>query len=141
MASYRDTKNRLVVLACTEGGLGSLDRGRWSFVDTRQGFPSKIIKSVLPVEQEDGTLHLWAGTFGGLVRLTPSKWTAYTTQSGLSENVVFSIEQTRDGGYWFGTLGGGLARFSQGKWTNEDQILGHPAKAILDLYKTKEGND
>ena len=45
------------------------------------------------------------------------KFTSFTTKEGLSSDFVISIYEESEGSLWIGTLGGGLNRFSDGKFT------------------------
>jgi len=44
------------------------------------------------------------------------QFAAFTTEDGLSSNMVFSIHEDADGVLWIGTSGGGLNRFKDGKF-------------------------
>jgi len=63
---------------------------------------------------------LWVGTSNGLLKydLASGKQEVYTTKNGLLSNIVHSITVGPKGGKWIGTIGGGLSRLSEGKWTS-----------------------
>lgn len=58
---------------------------------------------------------LWIGTAGGLTHLHHGVFTNYTTQAGLSSNVVTAIYPDAEGSVWLGTNGSGLNRMRRGR--------------------------
>jgi ligand-binding sensor domain-containing protein len=74
-----------------------------------------LILSVIPVILSGCTISTHAPQL---------RWTTYTTEDGLASNKVHSIIVGPDGALWFGTIGGGVARFYRESWTtytyNED---------------------
>ena len=58
---------------------------------------------------------LWVGTYNGKCGLL--RRSKFTPVPGLSSKPVTALAQTRDGTVWIGSLGGGLARFQDGKVT------------------------
>jgi len=74
----------------------------------------------------DGTA-LWVGTEGGLACLKDGEWSSWVQRDdqphGLPWNVVSSLDvdpQTRD--VWIGLFGGGLARYSAGRFDHWNQF-------------------
>jgi ligand-binding sensor domain-containing protein/signal transduction histidine kinase len=65
---------------------------------------------------EDHTGQLWAGTRNGLARWNGTDWKIYTTQDGLSENIVRAITEDAEGNLWIGTESGGLNFFKAGRF-------------------------
>jgi ligand-binding sensor domain-containing protein len=85
---------------------------------------------------EDSRGALWMGSDNeGLARYQDGRFTAYTTQDGLSHNAVRAIVEDRDGALWIATRGGGLNRLKDGKFTvyREKDGLGHDAIQALHL--------
>jgi signal transduction histidine kinase/ligand-binding sensor domain-containing protein/CheY-like chemotaxis protein len=146
----------------TGGGLARLsyendsDAGQLRVYDTTSGLPSNRVVSLLETVGEDapgaaGGRTLWVGTHGGLVRLSyendpdAGQWRVYDTTSGLPNNVVLSLLETRraDGGrtLWAGT-NAGLARLStadaagEGQWRIYDTTSGLPNNSVLSLLET-----
>ena len=62
---------------------------------------------------------LWVGTSNGLLKynLSNGQQEVYTTKNGLLSNIVHTITVGPKGDKWIGTIGGGLSRLSEGKWT------------------------
>lgn len=61
---------------------------------------------------------IWAGTWGGGVsRYDGKRWTNLTSKDGLAGNIVFSLAQTPDGVWWFGT-NHGVSRYDGKTWRN-----------------------
>jgi ligand-binding sensor domain-containing protein/signal transduction histidine kinase len=82
---------------------------------------------------------LWAGTEGGLGLLQDQTWQVYTTQDGLTADVVRAIADDFDGALWIGTVGGGLNRFENGQFTSFRRPHGPPSEEISSLYVDSEG--
>lgn len=76
---------------------------------------------------------IWAGTWGGGVsHFDGQKWTNYTTQDGLSGDIVYSVAQDKQNHLWFGT-NGGLTYYDGAKWytfTKNDGLLDNNIYAI-----------
>ncbi|MBW8049363.1 MAG: hypothetical protein FVQ77_03275 [Cytophagales bacterium] len=88
---------------------------------------NKKIFSIL----QDSKGNFWIGTDGsGISRLKPdlltlkqgkldgSKFTHFTTEDGLSHNIITSIFEDRSGIIWIGTEGGGINRFDGKNFTH-----------------------
>jgi signal transduction histidine kinase/ligand-binding sensor domain-containing protein len=74
---------------------------------------------------EDSQGAIWAGSRRtGLLRLQNERFTAYTSQDGLSDNEVMDIFEDREGNLWVGTNTGGLNRLS---------------RKFMTIYSTAEG--
>ncbi|MGD8591648.1 MAG: two-component regulator propeller domain-containing protein [Gammaproteobacteria bacterium] len=84
----------------------------------------------LIVAQDDS---IWAGTWGGGVsHFDGTKWTNYTTDDGLSGNIVYSVAQDKRGHFWFGT-NGGLTYYDGASWytfSKDDGLLDNNIYAI-----------
>lgn len=80
--------------------------------------------------EEDREGALWIGTLGGLTRLKDGKFTVYTAEDGLSDDAILALGATADGTLWVGTRSGGLNRFKDGKFTNEQQLSDNSIHAI-----------
>jgi signal transduction histidine kinase/ligand-binding sensor domain-containing protein len=94
------------------GGLNRYENGRF----TSWGAKDLGADSVRVIEPaKDGGL--WIGTLGGgLVRYRDGRFTRYTTEQGLSQDMVLSLHEDADGTLWIGTFGGGLNRFKDGRF-------------------------
>ena len=69
----------------------------------------------------------WLGTYGdGVIHYNGSTYETYTTEEGLADNEVKSIEIDRNGALWFGTING-VSKFDNGEWTTytmDDSLAG-----------------
>ncbi len=83
---------------------------------------------------------LWTGGMGGAVHwnLKTGGSTIYTAKDGLGNNYVVTMAQTADGAYWFGTLGGGIARFNGVSWQRFTKQTGLPSDYIASLVRTAD---
>ncbi len=82
---------------------------------------------------------LWIGTQGGLARWDEHEWKLYTTNDGLSVNIVRAIADDAEGNLWIGTEGGGLNRLRDGKFGSWQQKDGFPSDNISSLYLDGDG--
>jgi len=111
-------------------GLGTRTRHDLSVVvGGEESYNPNYVFSVL-ADQED---RIWVGTWGGGVsRYVEGKWKNYSTVDGLAGNIVYAINQSHDGVYWFGT-NNGLSRYDGREWTSygvNEGLLGEHVYAI-----------
>lgn len=92
------------------GSLVNVSGSEWVIYDRlNSGLPPGGISSMAAA----GSI-LWIGTGSGLVRYDGSTWTSYNAQnSGLPEDFVLDVEADAKGRVWVGTLGRGVAVFTQ----------------------------
>jgi signal transduction histidine kinase/ligand-binding sensor domain-containing protein/DNA-binding response OmpR family regulator len=145
---YRDHEDRIWI--GTNKGLSLLKDGRFTTYTIQDGLASNAVRRVL--EDRDG--NLWVGTIaGGLSRSEPGAFdasgasdarlrakvparpafTTFTTKDGLSNNDVPSIAEDTEGSLWFGTIGGGLNRFRDGKffvYTTREGLFGDVVNSV-----------
>ena len=121
------------------GGVARLRSGHVTTFTTADGLPSNTVRDLL----EDRAGGLWVGTDQGVARLEPAtaldqttngvprprRFTAYTTRDGLSDNVVRSLLEDREGNVWVGTNTGGLNRLKRKQVTAFGRPDGLPATA------------
>jgi len=86
----------------------------------RHGRPESFNNARLPNShilslRSDGP-NLWIGTTGGLSLLRDDSITTYTRKDGLPSNGIKAIQRERDDILWLATQGGGLVRFSRGRF-------------------------
>ena len=113
----RNVHGRRTVWVATDEGLCWLEDGRWQRLAMRNGLPNQVVRSLLIAGAPGEGPTVFAGTFGGLLRLRGGTWTTLDVRTGLPDNVVFAFcEARRQPALWIGTLGGGVARFAQGRW-------------------------
>ncbi|HME05405.1 MAG TPA: HD domain-containing phosphohydrolase, partial [Bryobacteraceae bacterium] len=99
-----DSKNR--IWAATEHGLFVADLNTLQF---RPAEPVPRIQFWAAIEGANGDI--WAGSAGGLFRLSGGNWSHITRSDGLSHEVVLSLAAAKNGDVWVGyRYGGGLDR-------------------------------
>jgi PAS domain S-box-containing protein len=94
------------------GGLCRLSNGTFTRYTTREGLPGNAVLSIAG-KAGDG---VWVGTYNGLAHIRADVVTTYTIRNGLPRNDIRGLLVDRQGNVWIGTDGGGLCRFSNGKF-------------------------
>ena len=85
---------------------------------TKGGLPNDHIFSI----RAEGN-RLWVGTEGGLALLENGQWKSWTEKDGLPWNVVTGIAvDPNTGDVWLALFGGGLSRFSAGRFDHFNQM-------------------
>ncbi len=98
------------------GGEGGYSRLQFPAGDSKVG-QQRVNSSSVTSFFEDREGNLWIGTNGrGVKRLADGKMRTFGLPEGLPNEIVWSIQQGRNGDIWVGT-GGGLARYHDGKFT------------------------
>ncbi|MFL6446493.1 MAG: two-component regulator propeller domain-containing protein [Bryobacteraceae bacterium] len=115
--------------------LGSLHQEVWR---TDEGLPQNTVPAI--VQSQDG--YLWAGTELGLVRFDGLHFTVFDTSNTpeLKANVIDALMQDRRGALWIGTVGGGLTRFADGKFTTFTTRDGLSNDSISSLLEDPSGD-
>lgn len=91
---------------------------QWEVFYEKDGLPNHHIFAL----KADGK-DLWVGTENGLALYRGGKWRAWTEKEGLPWRVVSSIAiSPSTGDKWIGLFGGGLARFSGGRFDHFNQF-------------------
>jgi ligand-binding sensor domain-containing protein/signal transduction histidine kinase len=88
---------------------------------------------------QDRVGEIWIGTEGGLGRLQNQTWTMYTTQNGLSADVIRALADDPEGTLWIGTVGGGLNRLVDGQFSSLHKQDGLPSEEISSLHVDSQG--
>ncbi|NOY21951.1 MAG: diguanylate cyclase [Acidobacteria bacterium] len=89
---------------------------------------------------EDSDNSLWVGTYGnGLYHLKKGRFTNYSTQNGLSNNVVRAILVLPNGEIWVGTNGGGISIISKTSIRTITKKEGLSENYIYSLAQDREG--
>jgi signal transduction histidine kinase/ligand-binding sensor domain-containing protein len=83
---------------------------------------------------------LWIGTPHGLLRLQDGRVARFGREEGLSNQNVKAILEDRDGNLWVGTAGGGLNRWSGGRWTHLTTLEGLSDDDVRSLLEDRDGN-
>jgi len=93
---------------------------QWEHFTTKEGLPNDHIFAV----KADGS-YIWIGTENGLARLDKRtrEIKSWTEEDGLPWRVVTSLDvHPRTGDLWMGLFGGGMARFSGGRFDHWHQL-------------------
>ena len=129
MALALDREGALLV--STDQGVARWMDGQWQLIGTAQGLESGTVTTVM--QDREGSI--WIGLWGaGIARWPgPAEWTTWTTDDGLSNNLVWAIRRHPSGALWVGT-DGGLVRMQAGAatktWLKRDGLGGDKVKAI-----------
>ncbi|MCP5102303.1 MAG: diguanylate cyclase [bacterium] len=114
----------------TDNGLNMQGNGILTSYTIKDGLPNPVLDIC-----QDRAGKLWLGTGGGLCRLEDGKLTVFTTRDGLSDNVVFSVFEDKEGSLWIGTLLGGLNRLKDVSFTTytaREGLADNMAKCIIE---------
>ncbi len=121
----------------TQEGLVRFDGVRFDVYNRRNTpvFTTGNISTI--IEDADGVL--WIGTTGGgLLRSEEGEFQVFTTEQGLSSNVVLSLLETASGDIWIGT-DAGLNLFRDGKFKIYGLADGLPHETIPALAQDVHG--
>jgi ligand-binding sensor domain-containing protein len=84
--------------------------------------------------------NIWIGTYNGLIKWRNNTITTFSTTEGLSDSYITAICEDRDRNLWVGTNGGGINRFSRGRWTAMRDIDDFTASSVLSIVEDREGS-
>ena len=121
---------------------GTRDEGLFQFqTDHFQPVPgAEILGQQIFVLFENHAGQLWVGAQNGLARWNGQDWKIYTTQDGLSENIVRAIAEDAEGNLWIGTESRGLNLFKAGNFiSHQKEENGLPGNDISCLYLDRDG--
>jgi ligand-binding sensor domain-containing protein/signal transduction histidine kinase len=118
------------------GGLFQFERGGFKPAPNTEILRARGEISVL---FEDRSKKLWVGTKAGLACLTDQGWKMQTGSNGPAAAVVRAITEDGEGNLWVGTEGGGIGKFSAGKWSWFKKGDGLPGDNVYSLYADPEG--
>ena len=121
----------------TRDGLIRFDGVRFVLFDKKRvpTLPQNNIENIHA--GEDGSLWIAAG---GIVQYKDGRFTAYTTQHGLTSSSILSVTRTSDGSIWAGTFNTGLIRFKDGKFTNYRSEHGIPGILVGTFFEDADKN-
>ncbi|MHC5008016.1 MAG: ABC transporter substrate-binding protein [Planctomycetota bacterium] len=90
----------------------------WQTFTTGDGLPDDRVRAVHVAGDT-----VWVGTEGGLARFENGSWTSWTATDGLPAPAISAIDlDPRSRDIWLGTWGGGLARFTGGRFDRYGQL-------------------
>ncbi|MGA3265044.1 MAG: hypothetical protein ABSC47_13485, partial [Terracidiphilus sp.] len=103
------------IWAGTENGLGLYENGKWKTYTTKDGLAHRAVLS-LALDKRTGDV--WAGTMGGLSRISGGRIDSFTQlTSGLSNDVVYGVSVEGEN-VWVATAAGGCKLNTRtGQWT------------------------
>jgi signal transduction histidine kinase/ligand-binding sensor domain-containing protein len=102
-----------------------------------EGYPSATrVKTIL--ETADG--HVWVGTVSGLQRSRGDLASARFARVSDIDNTVRVLRTDRDGTLWIGSIGGGLVRFRDARFTRMTMPDNPPGSTVLGLFEDSEQN-
>ncbi len=91
------------IWAGTENGVAVLEDGKWRTIGTKEGLAHR---AVLSLALDKNTGEVWAGTMGGVSRISAGRVDSYTQlNSGLANDVVYNVGVNGDF-VWFATAAG-----------------------------------
>jgi len=122
----------------TEEGLARFDGVSFTIFDLSN--TPEIKNNVILTLYVDKENNLWIGTNDGLNRFRDGKFTSFTTQDGLSNNIVRGFCEDQNGTLWIATDGGGLNAFKDGKFTSYTTKDGLSGNKVMTVYGDREGN-
>ena len=135
MALAEDYEGSLWV-AAGGSGVDRIKDPKFTPFGKKEGIPYDVISTVL----EDRSKRLWMGSFynTGVVMLQNGvvKHLDYTNTKGFPQGVfIRSICEDSKGRMWFGTVGMGLLRYDNGKWSNITSDEGIAQNIVRAVYE------
>ena len=131
------------------------DREQNLWIGTRDGLSRLNPRTIAPLGQQQGLTHntgtfvfsdaaknVWVGFWGGGVnKIESGKVISYTTQDGLSSDLVLTMHQTRQGDLWFGMdYDGGLTLLRKGKFIHYGVRNGLKDQGVKVIHEDITGN-
>jgi ligand-binding sensor domain-containing protein len=103
------------IWAGTDNGLGLYEDGKWKTYTTKDGLAHRAVLS-LALDKRTGDV--WAGTMGGLSRISGGRIVSYTQlNSGLSNDVVYGVSVEGEN-VWVATAAGACRlNLDTGEWS------------------------
>ena len=103
------------IWAGTDNGLGLFENGKWKTYNTKDGLAHR---AVLSLSLDKRTGDVWAGTMGGLSRISGGRIISYTQMnSGLSNDIVYGVSVEGEN-VWVATASGaGRLNLHTGEWS------------------------
>ncbi|MES2592336.1 MAG: two-component regulator propeller domain-containing protein [Bacteroidota bacterium] len=146
------------------GGVSKYDGSSFTHFTEKEGLSGNIIGRIL----EDKSGNIWFSAYGGGVtkyvgnqveeiegsgkdiqqaqdlkrengKLVKS-FTHFTEKEGLSNNTVLSMLEDKSGNLWFGTDGGGVAKYAGKSFTHFTEKEGLNSSIIWSILEDKRGN-
>ena len=122
--------------------IGTRNRGVALVVGGKLAERLAVTSEMVQALHFDRAGRLWIGTRHGLLRMDGKTVTAqFTHEDGLSNDNVTAVLEDRQGNLWVGTGGGGLNRFTNGRWSRlAATVDGLSDDDVRSLLEDHEGN-
>jgi signal transduction histidine kinase/ligand-binding sensor domain-containing protein/CheY-like chemotaxis protein len=120
----------------THNGLWHFAQGKVYRLTKKDGLPDERVLSVL--RTADGVV--WIGTRVGIACLRDGKIIALSNEPLLKDQVVWALKNDRHGNLWIGLLGGGLLRYSGGRFERLENSQRIVSQSITALHEDREGS-
>lgn len=89
----------------------------WQTFTTRDGLPDNGVRAIAVAGER-----VWVGTDGGLALYEKGTWQSWTEHDGLPWPAISAVDvSAKTGDVWLGTWGGGVVRFSAGRFDSFTQ--------------------
>ena len=103
------------IWAATENGLGVYEGGKWKSYNTKDGLAHR---AVLSLALDKSTGDVWAGTMGGLSRISGGRIDTFTQlNSGLSNDVVYGVSAEGEHVWVATAAGASMLNLRTNQWT------------------------
>lgn len=106
-----EDRDGTILLGTSGQGVDLYRQGRVENLESR-GLPRDVIRCMFRDRQD----RIWISGNTGLWMLRGGKLTAFGHADGLPPEPVYSCQEDDDGTLWFGTYGGGIFRFRDGRF-------------------------
>jgi PAS domain S-box-containing protein len=105
---------------------------------SEQGLPENDVRSI--VQTRDG--YLWLATEEGLARFDGVHFRVFDKHSidAIKNNFILSLFEDREGTLWIGSWGGGLVRFSRGRFEAYGESDGLSDDIVNVITQDRDGN-
>lgn len=118
--------------AGTPANFSNFSRLHHDIWNTENGFPQNTALALL----QDRNGYLWIGTELGLARFDGQRFTLFDKANTpeIKSNKIRALLEDRRGDLWIGTIGGGLTRYSQGRFrtfTTADGLSSNTVRCLL----------
>jgi signal transduction histidine kinase/ligand-binding sensor domain-containing protein len=103
----------------------------------RDGLPQNTVVAITATR--DG--YVWLGSYEGAARFDGVRFTLFSKSNttGIGNSFVTSLLERRDGDLWLGTYGGGVSRFSGGRFTQYAMADGLSSDFVWSLFEDHTG--
>lgn len=120
----------------TESGLCRFRDGQFHFYTTRDGLAHDYIYAL----RETRDHSLWIGTRNGLTQMKNGVLTTLSEKDGLTHTTIRALFEDQAGALWVGTEGGGVLRYSEGRFSGFTMRNGLSDNTVQCLTQDREGS-